>query len=46
MHHDLFTRNLGSAAEVVEAAEEEGRVVTVLVPHRETPFVLVAGRER
>ena len=46
MHHDLFTRNLGSAAEVVVAAEEEDRVVTVLVPPRETPFVLVAGRER
>jgi L-ascorbate 6-phosphate lactonase len=46
MHHDLFARNLGSAAEVVEAAEEEDRVVTVLVPPRETPFVLVAGRER
>ena len=46
MHHDLFTRNLGSAAEVVEAAEEEDRAVTVLVPPRETPFVLVAGRER
>ncbi|TMK37282.1 MAG: MBL fold metallo-hydrolase [Actinobacteria bacterium] len=46
MHHDLFTGNLGSAADVVEAAEEEGRAVTVLVPPRETPFVVVAGRER
>jgi L-ascorbate metabolism protein UlaG (beta-lactamase superfamily) len=46
MHHDLFTRNLGSAGEVVRAAEEEDRAVTVLVPPRETPFVVVAGRER
>jgi hypothetical protein len=45
MHHDLFARNLGSAAEVVEAAEEEDRAVTVLVPPRETPFVVVAGRQ-
>jgi L-ascorbate metabolism protein UlaG (beta-lactamase superfamily) len=46
MHYDLFTQNLGSAPEVVEAAEEEDRVVTVMVPPRETPFVLVAGRAR
>jgi L-ascorbate 6-phosphate lactonase len=42
MHHDLFLRNLGSAAEVVEAAEEEERAVAVLVPPREMPFVLTA----
>jgi L-ascorbate metabolism protein UlaG (beta-lactamase superfamily) len=46
MHYDLFTQNLGSAPEVVEAAEEEDRAVTVMVPPRETPFVLVAGRTR
>ena len=46
MHHDLFTGNLGSAAQVVETAEEEERAVTVLVPPRETPFVVVAGRAR
>ena len=46
MHYDLFTQNLGSAPEVVEAAEEEDRAVTVMVPPRETPFVLVAGRAR
>ena len=46
MHYDLFRRNLGSAPEVVEAAEEEDRAVTVLVPPRETPFVVVAGRDR
>ena len=42
MHHDLFTGNLGSSAAVVEAAEEEGREVGVLVPARDVPFV-VAG---
>jgi hypothetical protein len=46
MHYDLFTQNLGSAAEVVEAADEEGRAVTIMVPPRETPFVVVAGRDR
>ena len=46
MHYDLFTRNLGSAAEVVQAAEEESRSITVMVPPRETPFVVVAGRDR
>ena len=46
MHYDLFTQNLGSAPEVVEAAEEEDRAVTVMIPPRETPFVLVAGRAR
>jgi L-ascorbate 6-phosphate lactonase len=43
MHHDLFTRNLGSAARVVEAAAEEERPISVLVPTREVPFVVVAG---
>jgi L-ascorbate 6-phosphate lactonase len=46
MHHDLFTRNLGSAARVVEAAAEEERAISVLVPTRETPFVVVAGIDR
>ena len=46
MHHDLFTRNLGSAARVVEAAAEEDRDVTILVPPREVPFVLTAGSDR
>ena len=44
MHHDLFTGNLGSAAEVVHAAEEEGRAVSVLVPPREVPFLVTSGR--
>jgi len=46
MHHDLFTRNLGSAARVVEAAAEEERAVTVVVPPREVPFVVAAGSDR
>jgi len=46
MHHDLFARNLGSAARVVEAAAEEERAVTVVVPSRETPFVVTAGSDR
>ena len=46
MHHDLFIRNLGSAARVVEAAAEEERTVTVMVPPRETPFVVAAGDDR
>jgi L-ascorbate 6-phosphate lactonase len=45
MHHDLFTRNLGSAARVVEAAAEEERAVTVMIPPRETPFVVTAGSD-
>lgn len=40
MHHDMFRGNLGSAAAVVEAAEQESRRVTVLVPPREEPFVV------
>jgi len=46
MHHDLFIRNLGSAARVVEAAAEEERAVSVLVPPREVPFVVSAGSDR
>jgi L-ascorbate metabolism protein UlaG (beta-lactamase superfamily) len=46
MHHDLFVGNLGSAARVVEAAAEEERAITVMVPSRETPFVVTAGSER
>jgi hypothetical protein len=45
MHHDLFTRTLGSAARVVEAAAEEERAVTVMIPPRETPFVVTAGSD-
>lgn len=44
MHHDLFTGNLGSSAAVVDAAEEEGRALSVLVPARDVPFVVAGGR--
>ena len=46
MHHDMFVGNLGSAAAVVEAAEQESRSVAVLVPPRDEPFVVAARRER
>jgi L-ascorbate metabolism protein UlaG (beta-lactamase superfamily) len=44
MHHDMFRGNLGSAAAVVEAAEQEARSVTVLVPPRDVPFVVATRR--
>jgi L-ascorbate 6-phosphate lactonase len=40
MHHDLFVGNRGWPAHLVEWVEREDRDVTVLVPPRETPFVL------
>lgn len=46
MHHDMFHGNLGSAAAVVEAAEQESRSVAVLVPPRDEPFVVATRRER
>ncbi|MGH2631751.1 MAG: MBL fold metallo-hydrolase [Actinomycetota bacterium] len=45
MHHDMFHGNLGSAAQVVDAAEQEGRRVTVLVPSRDEPFVVATRRQ-
>jgi L-ascorbate 6-phosphate lactonase len=44
MHHDLFEGNRGWPAHVVEWVEREDRAVTVVVPPRETPFVLTGGR--
>jgi L-ascorbate 6-phosphate lactonase len=44
MHHDLMTGNLGSSEAVVRAAEQEDRPVAVLIPHRESPFV-VSGHD-
>jgi L-ascorbate 6-phosphate lactonase len=46
MHHDLFVGNLGSAVAVVDAAEEEGRNVTIVLPRRDIPFVLASLRPR
>jgi L-ascorbate 6-phosphate lactonase len=44
MHHDLFEGNRGWPAAVVEWVEREQRDVTVVVPRRETPFVLTRSR--
>lgn len=46
MHHDLFVGNLGSAAAVVEAAEQEQRAVSVLAPPRDVPFVVASVRRQ
>jgi L-ascorbate metabolism protein UlaG (beta-lactamase superfamily) len=46
MHHDMFVGNLGSSCAVVDAAETEGRNVTVVTPPRDTPFMLATGRRR
>lgn len=46
MHHDLFVGNLGSSSEVVRAAEDEDRAVSVLVVHRDLPFVVVGAASR
>jgi L-ascorbate 6-phosphate lactonase len=43
MLHDLVVGHLGSSAAVVHAAEVEDRNVTVVVPHRDSPFLLAAG---
>ena len=43
MHHDLFAGNRGWPAHVVEWVEREDRGVTVLVPARESPFVVTGG---
>jgi hypothetical protein len=41
----MITGNLGSTAEVVRAAEEERRAVSVLVPPRDVAFVVAAKGE-
>ena len=46
MHHDLFAGNRGWPAHVVEAVEREGLEVAVLVPQRDVPFRVAAGRRR
>lgn len=43
MHHDLFVGNLGSSAAVVDAAEDDGLAVSVLVPPRDVPFIVTGG---
>ncbi|MEO8477197.1 MAG: MBL fold metallo-hydrolase, partial [Actinomycetota bacterium] len=44
MHHDLFARNRGYPAHLVESIERDHPGVSVLVPVRERPFVWSPGR--
>jgi L-ascorbate metabolism protein UlaG (beta-lactamase superfamily) len=46
MHHDLFARNRGYPAHVVEFVERDRRDVEVLVPVRDVPFVFSSARSR
>ena len=46
MHHDLFARNRGYPAHLVESVERDHPGVSVLVPVRERPFVWSSGRQR
>lgn len=46
MHHDLFARNRGYPAHVVEFVERDHREVEVLVPVRDVPFVVASTRSR
>ncbi len=46
MHHDLFPRNRGYPEHVVESVREEHPGPAVLVPRRDTPFVLTGVRPR
>ena len=46
MHHDLFARNRGYPAHLVESVERDHPGVSVLVPVRERPFVWSSGRRR
>lgn len=44
MHYDLFARNLGSPAHLVDSVDRDHPGVPVFVPPREHPFVLAARR--
>jgi L-ascorbate 6-phosphate lactonase len=46
MHHDLFPRNRGYPARLVESVERDYPGVHVLVPTREAPFVLRSAGAR
>jgi L-ascorbate metabolism protein UlaG (beta-lactamase superfamily) len=46
MHHDLFAKNRGYPAHLVESVERDHPGVSVLVPQRERPFVWSSGRPR
>lgn len=46
MHHDLFARNLGYPAHLVESVERDHPGTTVLIPVRDEPFVFATARSR
>jgi L-ascorbate 6-phosphate lactonase len=46
MHHDLFARNRGYPARLVDSVERDHPGVAVLVPPRERPFVYVSSKAR
>ncbi|MGZ5319193.1 MAG: MBL fold metallo-hydrolase, partial [Actinomycetota bacterium] len=46
MHYDLFARNRGYPAHLVESIERDHPGVTALVPARDEPFVWSSGRKR
>lgn len=46
MHYDLFARNRGYPAHLVQSVERDHPGVSVLVPAREEPFVWSSGRSR
>ena len=46
MHHDLFARNRGYPARVVESVERDHPGTPVLVPVRDEPFVFATARSR
>jgi L-ascorbate metabolism protein UlaG (beta-lactamase superfamily) len=46
MHYDLFARNRGYPAHLVESVERDHPGVPVLVPVRDRPFVWAGGAER
>jgi L-ascorbate metabolism protein UlaG (beta-lactamase superfamily) len=46
MHYDLFARNRGYPAHLVESVERDHPGTSVLVPARDDPFVWTGGRSR
>jgi L-ascorbate metabolism protein UlaG (beta-lactamase superfamily) len=46
MHYDLFARNRGYPAHLVESVEREYPGTSVLVPARDEPFVWTPGGRR
>jgi hypothetical protein len=46
MHYDLFARNRGYPAHLVESVERDHPGTSVLVLARDDPFVWTGGRSR